>query len=172
MFSTGYSGKQPNYTSYVKTFSSPSLINYVTWTNKTLNGQSVLTPTNGNVNVYVPNDLIVGGSINNPSDIKLKENIQDIDSALCDKLLKIAPKQYNYISDNDKKTHFGVIAQDLEACFPNLVRDVSLENNGKIEEHKVVNYIELVPLLLFKIQDLQKQIDELAGNRNASLPKL
>jgi hypothetical protein len=29
---------------------------------------------------------------------------------------------------------------------------------------KAINYIELIPLLVHKIQDMQKQIDELKGN--------
>ena len=78
--------------------------------------------------------------------------------SLADNILKLEPKQYNYIADTDKKLHYGIIAQDLENYFPNLVTTVKTENE---EETKVVNYLELVPLLIVKIQDLQKQIDEL-----------
>jgi hypothetical protein len=171
--SINYFGKQPDNTSYVKTFSMvPLQINNLTWVNTTLNDQIVLTPANNNANVYIKNDLTVGGSINNPSDLKLKENIKDLNLSLSNNLMKILPKQYTYKSDKNSKNskiHFGIIAQELEQYFPNLVTSVTIENDENvIEEHKVVNYIELIPLLLVKIQDLQKQIDILNLKYNKS----
>ena len=161
MSSVSFSGKQPNYTAYVKTFSLSSISTNTTWTNTTLNNQSVLTPSNSTTNVYIKNDLTVGGSINNSSDFKLKENIKELNLSLCNDLLKIEPKQYTYKADINKKIRYGVIAQELETFFPNLVTNVVIEKEGEIEEHKVVNYIELIPLLIVKIKDLQNQIDEL-----------
>jgi hypothetical protein len=163
MTSISFSGKQPNYTAYIKSFPISPISTNTTWTNTTLNNQSVLTPANATTSVYIKNDLIVGGSINNPSDLKLKENIKELNLTLSNDLLNIEPKQYTYKADNEKKIHFGIIAQELEGFFPNLVTNVVLENEGKIEEHKVVNYIELIPLLIVKIKDLQNQIDELKG---------
>jgi hypothetical protein len=155
-----FSGKQPNYTAYIKSFPY-SLSTNTTWTNTTISNAVYLTPSNSNASVYIKNDLLVGGSINNPSDFKLKENIEELNLSLANDLLKIEPKQYTYKADVDKKLHYGIIAQDLEKYFPNLVTTVKMENDGIQEEHKVVNYLELVPLLIVKIQDLQKQIDEL-----------
>jgi len=165
MTSVSFSGKQPNYTAYIKSFPSSPISTNTNWTNTTLNNQSVLTPANATTSVYIKNDLIVGGSINNPSDLKLKENIKELNLTLSNDLLKIEPKQYTYKANNDNKLHFGIIAQELESFFPNLVTNVVLENEGQIEEHKVVNYIELIPLLIVKIKDLQNQIDELKGTK-------
>jgi hypothetical protein len=161
MTSISFSGKQPNYTAYIKTFPLQPLSTNTTWTNITLANTKYLTPSNTTTDVYIKNNLLVGGSINNPSDLRLKDNIEELQLSLAENLLKIEPKQYTYKSDADKKLHYGVIAQDLETYFPNLVTNVKIENNGTIEENKVVNYIELVPLLIVKIQDLQRQIDEL-----------
>lgn len=161
MTSISFSGKQPNYTAYVKTFSLSPISTNTTWTNTTLNNQSVLTPANATTSVYIKKDLIVGGSINNPSDFKLKENIEELNLSLCNDLLKLEPKQYTYKADIDNKIRYGLIAQELETFFPNLVTNVVIEEGGKIEEHKVVNYIELIPILIVKIKDLQNQIDEL-----------
>lgn len=161
MTSISFSGKQPNYTAYVKTFSLSPISTNTTWTNTTLNNQSVLTPANATTSVYIKKDLTVGGSINNPSDFKLKENIEELNLSLCNDLLKLEPKQYTYKADIDNKIRYGLIAQDLETFFPNLVTNVVIEEGGKIEEHKVVNYIELIPILIVKIKDLQNQIDEL-----------
>jgi hypothetical protein len=163
MTSVSFSGKQPNYTAYVKTFAESTILTNtnITWTNTTLNNQSVLTPSNSTTSVYIKNDLIVGGSINNPSDLKLKENIEELNLSLCNDLLKLEPKQYTYKADINKKIRYGLIAQELEGFFPNLVTNVIIEEEGEIEEHKVVNYIELIPFLIVKIKDLQNQLDEL-----------
>ena len=158
MSTISFSGKQPNYTAYIKTFPTSPLTTLATWTNTTISNAFYLTPSNSSASVYIKNDILVGGSINNPSDFKLKENIEELKLSLADNILKLEPKQYNYIADTDKKLHYGIIAQDLENYFPNLVTTVKTENE---EETKVVNYLELVPLLIVKIQDLQKQIDEL-----------
>lgn len=169
MISISFSGKQPNYTAYVKTFSSSSSLSTntnTTWTNTTLNNQSVITPSNSTTSVYIKNDLIVGGSINNPSDLKLKENIEELNLSLCNDLLKLEPKQYTYKADINKKIRYGLIAQELEAFFPNLVTNVIIEEEGEIEEHKVVNYIELIPFLIVKIKDLQNQLDELKNRKS------
>jgi len=161
MITSGYSGRQPNYTAYVKSFAPSSVSSSTNWTSTSLNNENVLTPANSGANVYIPNNLIVGGSINNPSDFKLKENIEELDLKLSNNLLKITPKQYTYKSDENKKLHYGVIAQELEEYFPNLVTNIICENEGSIEEKKVVNYIELIPILLVKIKDLQNQLDEI-----------
>jgi hypothetical protein len=172
--SISFTGKQPSYTAYIKNFASIQLpLNNTSWTNTLINDQYVLTPTNSNTNVYIKNDLTVGGSINNSSDLKLKENIEDLKLSLSNDLLKIIPKQYTYKSDKNNKNckiHFGVIAQELEHYFPNLVTSVTIENEENIaEEHKVVNYIGLIPLLLVKIQDLQNQLDELKSIQKSAV---
>jgi hypothetical protein len=161
-----FSGKQPNYTAYIKTFPFSPLSTNTTWTNTKISNALYLTPSNSSASVYIKNDLLVGGSINNPSDFKLKDNIEELNLSLANNLLKIEPKQYTYKADTDKKLHYGVIAQDLEKHFPNLVTTVKMDNDGMQEEHKVVNYVELVPLLIVKIQDLQRQIDELKQQKH------
>jgi hypothetical protein len=166
MSTISFSGKQPNYTAYIKTFPSSPLSSNTTWTNTTISNALYLTPSNSSASVYIKNDLLVGGSINNPSDFKLKDNIEELNLSLANNLLKIEPKQYIYKADADKKLHYGVIAQDLEKHFPNLVTTVKMENGGIQEEHKVVNYVELVPLLIVKMQDLQRQIDELKQQKH------
>ena len=108
--------KQANRTSYIKEFSS-STSGVVTWIYKTINGIKNITPSTNN-SVYLPNDLIVQGTISNPSDMKLKENINDLTNDFCENILKITPKKYNFINDENKKEHYGIIAQELEEIFP------------------------------------------------------
>jgi hypothetical protein len=52
------------------------------------------------------------------SDIKLKENVTDATSKLED-LMKVQIKNFNYIGQEQKQ--IGVIAQELEQIFPNLI---------------------------------------------------
>lgn len=151
--------KQPNFTAYVKYFSNASTVaSGNNWVNSTHNDVSVLTPANKGVDVYIPNNLTVGGSFYNPSDIKLKENIEDLDLKWIDNIMLLNPKQYTYKQDSTKTLHYGFIAQEMEPLVPHLVGETTLPGG---ETMKTVNYLELIPILLMKIQDMQKQIDEL-----------
>ena len=58
---------------------------------------------------------------------------------------------YNY--KNDRVKHYGLIAQDVEPLFPELIYNY--------RGTKAINYTEMIPILLLKIKDLQQQIDEL-----------
>ena len=86
------------------------------------------------------------------SDIRLKNNIKDLTENDLDKLNNLVPKSYNL--KNSQGIHFGFIAQDVEKEFPNLV---SKDSDGM----KSVNYLEMVPILLHKINNLEKKVEEL-----------
>jgi len=159
-----YGGRQPNETAYIKNFndgSSPSL-----WTIQkyNYNGTSklALVPVSAKVNnVYIPGDLFVDGSIVNPSDINLKENIVEIPSKLTDSLTSLNPVQYTYksLKEEDKKIHYGFIAQELETILPELV--VTKPDISNSNEIKAINYLEIIPLLVGKLQKMQTEIDSL-----------
>ena len=55
------------------------------------------------------------------SDIKLKENIVDATDKLSD-IKQVKVRNYNFIGETKKQ--LGVIAQELEAIFPNMVEDI------------------------------------------------
>ena len=154
------SERQPNRSSYVKLFPE-STSGIVTWIYKTINNIKYITPSTKN-NVYLPADLVVQGTISNPSDIKLKENVNDLTNDFCDNILKITPKKYNFIDDKNKKEHYGIIAQELENVFPKLV--INSENNiisSETANYKTINYLELIPIMIAKIKIMQNEIDEL-----------
>ena len=115
-----------------------------------------------NNNLYVTNDAIisndlyVSGTIYNPSDIKLKTNIEDLPEEASNKLLELRPKEFIFKNQLTQKKHIGLIAQEVEHIFPELV--IADSNNVKN-----VSYIELIPLMIQKIQDLQRQINELSN---------
>lgn len=157
-----YGGRQPNDTAYVKYFvpGTPSNL----WTNAKYkyNGskEQVITPSSNTINnLYIPGNLFVDGSIVSPSDITLKENIVEISQELSENIMHLKPIQYTFKSDikNDKQVHYGFIAQDFEAFFPELV----CTKPGKLENIKAINYLEIIPLLVGKMQKMQNEIDEL-----------
>jgi len=133
-----------------------------------------ITPTNKCIDVQINADLIIKGNIVQltslcPSDVKLKTDIEDIPLSLSDNLMNLTPKQYTYISDEDHKLRYGFIAQEVETLFPNLVSEVSDTGADDVDEltkYKAVNYLEIIPILLLKMQDMQKQIDRLNSQLN------
>jgi len=153
MAGIGFGGKQPNNTSYIKQYNFFSdLFATISWVYQSSSvGQSnVITPSDQTVNVYIPNNLTVNGAIFNTSDSIVKENVEELTSLEKDALLKLKPVKYNFSEDEEKKLHYGFIAQEIEKIYPNLVS----EHN----DLKNVNYMELIPLLVDKVGDLQKQI--------------
>ena len=157
---SNYSGRQPNRTSYIKEFSS-AISGYASWIYKTINGKKYITTATKD-DVYIPKDLYVLGSINNPSDITLKENISDLTNDFYSNILKITPKKYNFINDENKKQHYGIIAQELEEVFPKLVTNTVIEDSeNNINEIKCINYLELIPIMIAKMKDMQNEIDKL-----------
>jgi|UniRef100_A0A6C0CXB6 hypothetical protein len=125
--------------------------NNIFWQKRTGNNFTIeLIPETGINSVFITKNLQVANEITVTSSEKEKGNIKDINNDVND-ILKLNPKQYNY--NNDSKLHFGLIAEDVEKVYPNLVSNT--------EVGKSLNYLEIVPLLIDKIKDLQNQIDEL-----------
>ena len=152
-----YGGKSPSLSAYQKKFNYGATEQ--SWNYSTTNGELLLKPINPKATVYIPNDLIVNGSINSPSDVHLKDNIEELQTNSTDCLMKLIPKKYTYKDDKNKKIHFGLIAQEVEEHIPELVKTVSMQINEDEIDIKSVNYLEIVPLLLLKIKDMQNQID-------------
>ena len=160
MQGANYSGKQPNNTAYIKNFVSGTPTSL--WKTITYNSNpqiNVITPSSAkNDNLYIPGNLYVDGNIVSPSDVYLKDDIEDLVKDHSINLMKLRPTQFTFKSDSNKNIHYGFIAQEFEEHFPELVV-------SKIDKHvanlKAINYLELVPLLVYQIQKMQKEIDEL-----------
>jgi hypothetical protein len=152
-----YSGRQPNNTAYIKEFYSGSTTSLWT-TTLHLNTKVIIPATQGIESLYIPGTLYVDGPIINPSDINLKDNVREISIEKADDLLKIGTKQFTLKSDLSKHIHYGFIAQEFETVFPELVFSKPDKNMANL---KAINYLEIVPLLVHKVQQMQKEIDEL-----------
>jgi len=116
-----------------------------------------LVGRNGGGSTYV---LRADGTSTFSSDIRLKKNIVDAPSYL-GKLNQLRPVNYqwNYQSDADETTSLGLIAQEVEQVFPNLVLEESFEEGQ--EARKSVKYSELPMMLLKAIQEQQAIITAL-----------
>ena len=106
----------------------------------------------------------INNSYSGWSDIRLKENIVNTGPKLQD-LLKVRVVNYNLkgLASTDK--HIGVIAQELETIFPNLVteNEPSLEDikNGKTESFKSVKYSCFTLMLIKALQEEHEIINKL-----------
>jgi hypothetical protein len=167
-----YSGKQPNSTAYVKNYvpgTPTSLWKTITYDDISSGlKENALTPSSSkNDNLYIPGNLYVDGNIVSPSDAYLKNDIEKLDDKISINLMKLKPTQFTFKTDLNKNTHYGFIAQEFEEHFPELVV-------SKIDKHvanlKAINYLELVPLLVYQIQKMQKEIDELKNQMKTSEP--
>ena len=99
----------------------------------------------------------------NISDKRLKTDIQPISQSL-DKILKLKPKNFSWIENNEKDT--GFIAQDVEKVIPEVVQEtkgfVSIDSNEKEDtKYKTISYSKLTIYLVDAIKELTKRVEDL-----------
>ena len=104
----------------------------------------------------------IAGDLSINSDARLKANIISLGSTLA-KVLQIDGKSYTMKKDENKKQKIGVLAQDIEKVFPELVS----ESNGV----KSVNYQGLVPVLINALKEQQTEI-EILKEQQAEIDEL
>ena len=106
----------------------------------------------------------INNSYSGWSDIRLKENIVDTGPKLQD-LLKVRVVNYNLKGSASTYKHIGVIAQELETIFPNLIteNEPTIEDikNGKTESFKSVKYSCFTLMLIKALQEEQEIINKL-----------
>ena len=95
-------------------------------------------------------DATLAGNLSINSDARLKSNIISLGSTL-PKLLQIDGKSYTMKKDESEKQKIGLLAQDIEKVFPELVS----ESHGI----KSVNYQGLVPVLINALKEQQNEIE-------------
>jgi hypothetical protein len=113
------------------------------------------------------------------SDENLKSGIEDLESA-SSKLVQLQPKtyyfnnEYTYMGFDDRK-HYGIMAQNLEEVFPEMVKDVTHsaqydENHELTHEavdFKSVRMAELIPVLVAGFNEQQATIESLQAQLNS-----
>ena len=101
-----------------------------------------------NGDATVSNDLTVNGDVTVSSDARLKANIVSLGATLS-KLLNIDGKTYT-IKKNGKQK-IGVLAQDIQEVFPELVSE---DKEGMLS----VNYQGLIPVLINALKEQEEKI--------------
>jgi len=105
-------------------------------------GTSFIVRDSGNV-------LNANNSYGSLSDQRIKENIIDATPKL-EKINQVRVVNFNMIGDEQKQ--IGVVAQELEQIFPNMVEEDQ-------EGTKSVKYSVFVPMLIKAIQELKAELD-------------
>jgi hypothetical protein len=101
--------------------------------------------SNGNLSVT---------SLTQTSDIRLKENIKDLNINFSkNKILQLDPKIYNFKKDN--KECYGFIAQDVKKILPNIIEII---NHDTYDDLHNINYIALIPHLVNCIKDIYSNL--------------
>ena len=146
------------------TASNPTTTNYVTkWSDGT---NEVITDSiiqdNGNIGIgvapangyklKVAGNGYFSGTLTEASSLAIKENIENFTPSI-DKINKIRPVKYNK-KGSDKK-EIGLIAEELEELFPELVEK---DENGNPSG---VNYSRAVTVLLGGFKELYKELQEI-----------
>ena len=115
---------------------------------------------NSGYTMIVYGSIVATGEISAYSDERMKNNITNTESVL-NKLMDIRVVNYNRNDDLNidyyiyKKTHTGVIAQELKKIFPQFVV------GDESKEFLSVNYSQLVSICIKAIQEQQIEIQEL-----------
>ncbi len=116
-------------------------------------------------------DMTAAGSVTALSDIRLKENIDPLKNCLS-KIKKLNGVSFNWknlpnIVGHPGKRDYGIIAQEVEKVFPEVIHD-SPHKSPDGDVYKTVAYEKLIPVLLEAIKEqneiimnLKKDIDEL-----------
>ena len=128
-------------------------------------------------NLKITGNGFVNGTVQIISDQSLKTNIQDLSNA-GGLLAQLTPRTYEYMTADhpsmglSEGLQYGLIAQEVEAVMPTLVKDVvtpaEYDTSG-VEiapqaTHKSLNYIGLIPVLIGAFQEQQAQIAELQND--------
>ena len=122
-------------------------------------------------------DVNVTGTFTNPSDRRLKKEIQPLQTSL-DKINSLNVYTYKFDAKGDYKglnlptgLQYGFIAQELEEVFPTLVKDNEVPTTQGVKEgedveevdatFKTVNSLGMIPILTKAIQEQQELIEKL-----------
>lgn len=115
--------------------------------------------------VLYDNGSAVWNSGTYTSDIRLKKNVKTLDEVL-DKLKGIRGVRFNWKDkDAGESREIGVIAQEVEKVFPELVW------TDPKSGYKLVKYDKLAPVLIEAIKEQQKEIEELRKMMSVLLHK-
>ncbi len=137
---------------------------------------------------YVTGTLTTG-ELTTLSDVRLKSDIQQINTTALTKITALNPVQYTMTTSNttapmntedslsttimttsnenwknENRIHYGLLAQEVKELYPELVHE---DGDGIMS----INYIEIIPLLIQSVQDLSEQVSALSNSSSVSARK-
>jgi len=112
------------------------------------------------------------------SDEKLKTDIEGLGPNVLDKINQIQSVMFKYndkglnvtelmegkIDEDIPLEQIGFLADEIEDIFPEMIEYVNIEN----EKYKAVSYIQMIPVLLESIKQLNKKVEDLQNNNDNS----
>ncbi len=122
------------------------------------------TNTSSNVTFGTINcsSLTSSGNVTAYSDSRLKTDISTINDAL-GTVGKLRGVNYKWLRSG--QSDIGVIAQEVEAVVPEVVKTTEVAGLDGMEEVKSVDYGRLVGVLINAINELKAEVDELKGGK-------
>jgi hypothetical protein len=121
-------------------------------------GTNLFIRANGSNGVYMSANAT---SWTNNSDERLKNINSNIENAV-EKLLTLRTVNFSWKADETNKENLGLIAQDVEVVFPQVIDKSKInENKGDEIEYLGVRYTEMIPVLVKAIQELKAENDAL-----------
>ena len=106
---------------------------------------------------FTAQGTISAASFNATSDLRLKENINDLSNSL-EKICAIRGVEYNWKADEEKKLHSGVIAQEVQESIPEAV-NTDNEDKYSVDYNAIIGHlIEAVKTLKQEVDDLKEQL--------------
>jgi len=124
----------------------------INWTTGTDASQDYNFFYNGTLRSYIQD---LDGSFNISSDRRLKNNIQNMEDSVIEKVMRLNPVTYSYKSDSTSRKQNGFIAQEVLKLFPELVSEKEMKN-GKF---LTLRYDAFGVLAIKTIQEQQTEID-------------
>ena len=104
-----------------------------------------------------------------PSSARFKEDIETM-GARSAGIVQLRPVAFAYRGDAAGTTHYGLIAEEVAAVYPELVV------RAATGEAQTVKYVELIPMLLNELQrqrqDFHRELAEVRALLEAALRKL
>jgi hypothetical protein len=122
--------------------------------------------------IFAVNDggtiFAVSTSISAISDLRLKENIKNIQYGL-NEVLNLRPVSYDYIKTSTvvdgSNGYLGFIAQEVETVIPELVGEARAKDEND-EPYKSFKMTDMIPVLTKAIQELSAKVDTLQTELN------
>lgn len=126
----------------------------------TVENGGIVVQGNQDVNIQGTGKLIAGGNVVAYSDKRIKCEIETIDNA-SERCKNVRGVYYRNMLT--QQYEFGVIAQELEMEFPELVESIVAQgaDGTVLDDFKTVKYMNLVGVLLQAVNELNNRITEL-----------